>query len=400
LSLPNNPSFVISAGEASGEAHGADLMAAIRRLAPGAQFFGVGGDRMSTAGCDLVVHARDIAVLGLAEVVRHLPRIYGEFRKLLKAVDQRRPAAAILIDFPDFNFRLARQLHRRGIPVFYYISPQLWAWRPGRIHLVRKYIRKMLVIFPFEEPFYRRRQVAAEFVGHPYAELAPPAISRQQFAAQHHLDAEKPWIALLPGSRRKEVSLNLPRMLAAAASLDPGFQFLIPKASTLEVSWLKALHERSPQRNMPLTFTDNSLATLALSRVAVVASGTATLEAALMGVPFVMVYRVAGLTWAVGRRFVDVPHFASVNLIAGREIVPELLQADFTAENVRGQLRELIENTCRRRQMMADFAELRQKLRWAGETTLPAPGELGAAEAKTASQRAAETILSEMGRLE
>src|SRR5512142_707877 len=178
--------LLISAGEASGEAYGAQLIAALRARMPTAEFFGVGGERMRAAGHDLIIDARQIAVVGLAEVVTHLPKIYGEFRRLLREVDRRRPDVAVLIDFPDFNFRLARELHRRGVPVFYYISPQLWAWRPGRVELVRRYVRKMLVIFPFEAEWYRQRGVDAEYVGHPLADLPAPA--RRNFAAQYGLD--------------------------------------------------------------------------------------------------------------------------------------------------------------------------------------------------------------------
>src|SRR5215831_6056400 len=193
--------FLISAGEASGEAYGAKLIDALRRLSNSeTQFFGVGGERMRQAGCDLVVNANEIAVVGLAEVVEHLPRIFRLFHKVVAEADRRKPDAAILIDFPDFNFRLARELHKRGIPVIYYVSPQLWAWRQSRIELVRKYVRKMLVIFPFEEKFYRERGIAAEFVGHPLAEMPLSAITREQFANEHQIDPNRQWVALLPGS--------------------------------------------------------------------------------------------------------------------------------------------------------------------------------------------------------
>ena len=233
--------LLISAGEASGDMHGAALVGALRQLAMPApvECFGLGGERLRAAGCETVVDAKDVAVLGLAEVAAHLPRIYQRFRRLLAEADRRRPDAAVLIDFPEFNFRLARQLHRRGIPVIYYISPQLWAWRKGRVKLVRRDVRKMLVIFPFEREFYRRQGVEVEFVGHPLADRAAAVASAPERDSRQ--------IALLPGSRRKEIELNLPAMLEAAARLHerhPELRFTMPLASTIDRGWLEGLVER------------------------------------------------------------------------------------------------------------------------------------------------------------
>src|SRR5258706_2964052 len=211
--------LLISAGEASGDIYGAQLVEALRQLDPTLQFFGLGGEAMRAAGCENVIESKNVAVAGITEVVKHLPPIYRQFHRLLTEVDERKPSAAVLIDFPDFNFRLARELHKRGVPVIYFVSPQLWAWRKGRLKLVQRYVNKMLVIFPFEEEFYRQHGVAAEYVGHPLAELAPPATAREEFAAHYALDSAKPWIALLPGSRRKEVQMNLPEMLKAASMM-------------------------------------------------------------------------------------------------------------------------------------------------------------------------------------
>ena len=236
--------ILISAGEASGELYGAKLIEALRqegaRRSPqlALEFFGVGGERMQQAGCELVVNAHEIAVVGLAEVVEHLPRIYQRFRRVVAEAERRRPDAAVLIDFPDFNFRLARELHKRGIPVIYYVSPQLWAWRQSRIELVRKYVRKMLVIFPFEEKFYRERGIEAEFVGHPLADLPLPSVTREEFAAEYGIDAQRPWIALLPGSRKGEVSRIFPKLLEAAQLLGPEYVYIVPVASTLDTHWM------------------------------------------------------------------------------------------------------------------------------------------------------------------
>src|SRR5437879_1058867 len=218
----------ISAGEASGEVYGAQLIEALRMAAPQPmEFFGLGGERMRAAGCNIVVDSKQVAVVGLAEVVKHLPGIYGKFHELLREVDRRKPEVAVLIDFPDFNFRLARKLHKRGIPVVYFVSPQLWAWRKGRIKQVQRYVSKMLVIFPFEEKFYADHGVNAEYVGHPLADLTPPAPDRLQYAHEHGLDADKHWIALLPGSRKQEVERHLSTMVAAAKQLGSDFEFIL-----------------------------------------------------------------------------------------------------------------------------------------------------------------------------
>ncbi|HET8666380.1 MAG TPA: lipid-A-disaccharide synthase [Terriglobales bacterium] len=385
----SKPSFLISAGEASGEAYGAQLLAAIRRTLPKAEFFGLGGQRMRNAGCHTIVDTRNVAVVGLAEVVSHLPKIYANFRRLLRAADEKRPTAAILIDFPDFNFRLARQLHRRGIPVFYFVSPQIWAWRQGRIKLVQKYVQKMLVIFPFEEQFYRERGVEVDYVGHPLADVPQPAISRDNFALDNGLNPKNQWIALMPGSRRKEVVMNLPEMLTSAKllmndsamHLEDGYQFMIPVAPTLDEAWLRSLHQKSRDADVPVVFTHDARATLAHARAAIVASGTATVEAALIGTPFVMVYRVSDLTWKLGRRLVKVPHFGMVNLIAGREVIPEVVQTDFTADTVVRQLRKILPDGPDRTSMLNALTEVRNKLH-----------PFGGAE-ETAADRAAQSIV-------
>src|SRR5581483_5417380 len=241
--------FLISAGEASGELYGAGLIEALRRRVPDAQFFGVGGQRMRDAGFDTVIDAHEISVVGLAEVVTHLPHIYGEFKRLVHEAKARRPDAAILIDFPDFNLRLARELHKLDIPVIYYVSPQLWAWRQGRVEQIRRYVKKVLVIFPFEAEFYRKHNVPAEYVGHPLADEARSSATREQYAAANGLDPAKTWIALLPGSRKKEFKLNFGPMIEAATLLvhprqqsvsEPQqLEFVLPVASSLDHMWVK-----------------------------------------------------------------------------------------------------------------------------------------------------------------
>ena len=354
---------LISSGEASGELYGAELLTALRGLHDGSvECYGMGGERMKAAGCELLVEAKDVAIVGLFEVLSHLPSLYRRFHRLLDEVDRRRPDVAVLIDFPDWNLRLARELHRRGIPVVYYVSPQLWAWRRGRIRQVQKYVREMLVIFPFEREFYLKHGVEAEFVGHPLSELAPPTITRDNFAARWGLDASKQWIALLPGSRRKELRLNLPAIVGAAQRLGAEFEYVMPVASTLDAGWVRE-QVALCGGEINIHLCDDARAALLHSRVGVVASGTATVEAALIGTPFVMVYRLAGLTWTLGRHLVKLPHYGMVNLVAGRRVVPELIQDGFTPETVEREVRRLLPDGEPRREMLAALDEVRQKLR-------------------------------------
>ncbi len=287
------PSIFISAGEASGEHYGALLASALRSRLPSAEIGGMGGPRMAAAGVHLVVRAEDVAVMGLTEVVLHLPRIYREFRKLKRAIRANPPTVAILIDFPEINFRLAREFHRLGVPVIYFVSPQLWAWKQHRIELVRQYVRRMLVIFPFEEPYYRARGVDAEFVGHPLADLPQPSTTRGQFAAENHLDPAREWIGLLPGSRLPEILQNLPEMVKAVALLGDSHDYILPLAPTLTKPQIETIRRQladSKTSAKPrITLVRDARAALLHARASIVASGTATVEAALIGNPFVVV---------------------------------------------------------------------------------------------------------------
>ena len=400
--------------------YGAQLIEALRRRNPWPdsklEFFGVGGDRMRATGCETVVDAKNLAVVGITEILSHLPKIYGLFRRLIAEADNRHPDLAIVIDAPAFNWRVARAMRQRGIPVVYYVCPQFWAWRQGRVRLLRDNVTKALAIFPFEEQFFRERGVDTTFVGHPLADLPRPTISREDFAAQYQLDGAKPWITLMPGSRRKEVAMNLPAILESAAELGSGYEFLLPVAPTLDRRFLieritsgaKAQivvasngtaeavpYPKSPtqatvsvqdvsQMSRPsLHLVPESLPALHHSRAAIVASGTATMEAALMNTPFVMVYRVSPLTYWLGRASVKVPFFAMVNLIAGEKVVPELVQDDFTAANVVHELQKVLPDGPPRQQMLAGLARVRSLLQ----------GPDGAAPAP---ERAADIIFSLM----
>ena len=396
-------SIFISAGEASGEAYGALLIDELKKRLESegrrAAFFGMGGPRMSAAGLESVVRAEDMAVMGITEVVRHLPRIYGEFRKLKQSLRDRRPDVAILIDFPDIHFKLAAELHALGTPVIFFVSPQLWAWKKHRIKLVQKYVDRMLVIFPFEEQFYRERGVKAEFVGHPMAEQPLPTISRQEFARRSGLDPRKVWIGLLPGSRAKEIRDNLPEMLTAAELLVSTFseqphielEFVLPLAPTLTSAQRTAVAEMIKVLTTKVTIllVDEARDTLFHARASIVASGTATVEAALMGNPFVVVYRVSPITYAIAKRVVTVPHVAMANLIAGKRVVPELIQNDFNASNIVRQLDALLPDGPPRQSMMQELAELRGMLR--------ALARGSASEAGGAIARVAEVTLELLG---
>jgi lipid-A-disaccharide synthase len=340
---------------------------------------------MRAAGCDTLVDARDLSVVGITEILSHLPKIYGLYQHLIKEADKRKPDLAIVIDSPAFNWRVARQMKRRGIPVVYYVAPQFWAWRQGRVRLLRDYIDKALVIFPFEEKFYRDRGVDATFVGHPLADLPNPAIDRNDYAKQFHLDPAKYWITLMPGSRVKEVRMNLPTILQAAAQLGSDSEFILPIAPTLDRAFLKSIIGQ--QR---IILVPESLPALWHSRAGIVASGTATVEAAMMRTPFVMVYRVSPLTYLLGKPRVKIPHFAMVNLIAGEQVVPELVQHEFTATNVAAQLKEILPEGPTRECMLDGLTRVKIKLN-------PPRNEAAGEVPQSPADRAAKIILDFLG---
>ncbi|MBS1799032.1 MAG: lipid-A-disaccharide synthase [Acidobacteria bacterium] len=376
----SNPAIFLSAGEASGDHYGAQIIRELLRRLPHAEFFGLGGSEMEAAGQERIVRAEDVAHMGITEVLRHAPRVYGSYRRLVASIKQRRPQAAVLIDFPDVNLRLARELKALNIPVVYFVSPQLWAWKRSRLRWVQERVDRMMVIFPFEETFYRARNVDATFIGHPLAELPLPTISREAYAAREgFLDLSYKWIALLPGSRWKEIEANLPILVKAAAQLGPGYEFLIPLASTIEWERLNTFITRNTawQQAGPLHIVNDAREALYHANAAVVASGTATVQAAIIGNPFLVVYKVSPLTFGLAKKLVSYPRevwpsnepdasgnlpIGMVNLIAGRRIVPELIQGNFTARKVADELNLLLNDTQERSQMIDDLAEVRRKL--------------------------------------
>jgi lipid-A-disaccharide synthase len=379
IGTTSNPRIFLSAGEASGDHYGAEIITELRRRLPGATFTGLGGTAMEAAGQHRIVRAEEVAHMGLTEVLRHALYIHSQYRALVRAVRHSPPALAILIDFPDVNLRLAWHLRRVGVPVLYFVSPQLWAWKRRRLRWVQQRVDRMLVIFPFEAPFYRARNVNAEFVGHPLATLPLPTISREEYADAYDIDPETTWIALLPGSRDSEIERNLPAMLEMAGLLGNDYNFIIPVASTIKdttVMKLIAAGENAiPRWRHLVCVVPDAREALHHARAAIVASGTATVQALTIGNPFVVVYRVSPLTYAILKRLVRYPAeiptqpdadgnlpIAMPNLIAGRRIVPELLNQRFTAENLAAALRPLLDETPARRQMIADLAEARVKL--------------------------------------
>jgi lipid-A-disaccharide synthase len=355
------PRLLISCGEPSGDLYGAELVRHLRERVRDLDVFGLGGDRLQAQGSRLVAHVRDLAVVGLLEVVSHLPRLRRAFRALLDEVDAVRPDLVVLVDYPDFNLRLARQVHRRGIPVFYYVSPQVWAWRRGRVRGIRETVSRMLVIFPFEEALYREAGVPVTFVGHPLVDLVRPAPDRAAFLRASGLDPDRPVIAILPGSRPKEIGHNLTELARAAELLrrrKPELQFLVALAPSIDRAPLERAFAASGARLV----AGATHAALGSATLALVASGTATVEAALLGVPMVVVYRISRLSYGLGRPLIDVPHFAMVNLIAGRAVVPELMQSDFTADRVATEVSALLDDPARREAMRRDLAEVRRRL--------------------------------------
>jgi lipid-A-disaccharide synthase len=357
------------------------------------EFFGVGGEKMRAAQCEIIVDSKDLAVVGITEILGHLPKIWRLFHKLIVEVDRRKPDLAIVIDSPAFNWRVAREMKKRGVPVIYYVCPQFWAWRQGRVRLLRKYVDRALVIFPFEEKFYCDRGVNAEFVGHPLAALPRPEISRQEYGDKFGVNSDKQWITLMPGSRVKEVRMNLPGMLRAAQRLGSAYEFLIPVAPMLDRGFVRALlvgptaesgtvplSDKSAASSLnggsehfPVHLVPEALPALAHSRAGIIASGTATVEAAMMNLPFVMVYRVTPMTYWLGRSTVKCPFFAMVNLIAGEKVVPELVQKEFTPEKVAEEISKLIPDGQARQAMLNRLETVRRLLAKDGaQAVLPA----------------------------
>ncbi|MCL4812545.1 MAG: lipid-A-disaccharide synthase [Vicinamibacteraceae bacterium] len=372
------PSVFVSCGEASGDLYAGALVRELRASEPALTAFGLGGPHLAAAGAELVADYRGISVTGLLEVVRILPRTWQLYRRLVSLARERRPSVLVLVDFPDFNFRLGRAVHALGIPVVYYVTPQVWAWRPGRLRTMKAFVRRALPIFPFESPIYERAGIPVEFVGHPLVDLLGPIEPRAPFLSRLDLDAARPTVALLPGSRHNEVSRVLPTLIAGArlvAGRVPGVQFIVARAPGLDDHWF------APLVNEPgLTLRSVEGATdsvLAAADAVATASGTATVQTALHGKPMVIVYRLAPLTYRLGKPFVSVETYGMANLVAGRRVATELIQDAFTPEAVADELVSLLTDTARTAAMAGAWREVRARLGGGG-----------------ASRRAARAVLS------
>ena len=356
--------ILVSAGEASGDFYASLVVAEIRRRSPSAEFFGCTGPRLRAAGVETVVDAASLAVVGLLEVVSHIPRIYGEYRKLIRTAEGRRPDLAILTDSPDFHLRVARRLKHMGIPVVYLVAPQAWAWRKGRIPQMRRNLQRLLCIFPFEDEFFRAHGVAATYIGHPLAGLVAPSLTKDEFFKKHRLAAGRPLIAILPGSRKGEAVRHLPAVLDAAERLyrERAVNLVLPASATTGASFFKDLVGSSPVR----VIEGESWDAMAHADVALAASGTVTVEAALLGTPMVTYYRVSPPSWVAGKLLVRVPFYSMVNLVAGRRVVPELMQSQLTGQALAAEAGRLLSDSAARAEMCAGLADVRRKLGQSG----------------------------------
>jgi lipid-A-disaccharide synthase len=357
------------AGERSGDLHGSELAAALQRELGEVSIFGCGGAAMRSAGVETVADLRDFAMVGITEVISGLPRARRAFHAILAEADRRRPQLAVLIDAPSLNLRLAKQLKPRRIPVAYYVSPQIWAWKKWRLRHLQDRVDHMLCLFDFEEEIYRRAGVKVTYVGHPLVdrpEMTEPALPRDVFLARAGLEAGIPMVALLPGSREIELKYNLRPLVEAAAELrrrGQNVQFVLPVAATLTEAQVEAQLEAcgaAPGLIHTVTYATHDA--LRLANAAVVASGTATLETALLGCPMVVVYRVASSTAFFARFMVDVPFFSMVNLLAGKEVVKELVQGDFRGERVADEVERLLNDPETRDKMIVAFDAVRARL--------------------------------------
>lgn len=358
------PKILISAGEASGDLYAAALVEALRRRRPDLDLFGCAGPRMQAVGVRPVVDAHSLAVVGLVEVVTHIPRIYGEYRKLLNAAASERPDVAILTDSPDFHLRVARKLKKLGIPVVYLVAPQVWAWRKGRLPMMRRTIDRLLCIFPFEPEFFAHYGIRADYIGHPLTRLVKPSASRAELRRRLEIPENTPLVVLLPGSRTGEAARHLPILLETverlrvAAKPEPRFILAVPPGTIPSGSNFR---ERISAASIQLV-EGKTWDVVVSADLALAASGTITIEACLLGTPMVTFYRVNRWSWWMGKALVRVPFYSMVNLVGGRRIVSELIQDRMTPETLAGEALALLENENRRERMRRDLAEVAQKL--------------------------------------
>jgi len=352
--------ILISAGEASSDRYAAMLVEELRRVWPDAQFFGCAGPRMRAAGVDPVIEAESLAVVGLVEVVAHLPRIWRQYRKLVGAAQKARPQLAILTDSPDFHLRVARRLKKLGVPVVYLVAPQVWAWRKGRLPLMRRTIDRLLCIFPFEEAFFRNNGIAAEYIGHPLAGQVRPRLEKSEFFRKHRLAPNRQLVTVLPGSRKGEAARHLPALVEAVERIyrQQATHFLLPASETTGAAFFRERIGRAPIQ----VIEGETWEAIAHADLALAASGTVTIEAALAGTPMVTFYKVNAVSWLLGRLLVRVPFYSMVNLVAERAIVPELMQDRMTGKELAANALWLLQDDAARSRMRQDLAEVAGRL--------------------------------------
>jgi len=359
---PRRAVFIV-AGEASGDLHGANLVREMKKLDPAITFSGVGGKRMEAEGVHLVARSADMAVVGITEVLTKIRFILGIFSRIRKMLREEKPDLLVLIDYPDFNLRLASVAKGAGVPVFYYISPQVWAWRKGRVKQIRRVVDRMAVILPFEKAFYAERDFHADFVGHPLLDVVKRSRSREQALNEFGLLEKHPIVALLPGSREKEVKSLLPVMLGASVLLKenhPDAQFILPLAETVDAHMVEQILQASP---LPVKIiSGQTYDAVGLADVALVTSGTATLETALLEIPMVIVYRISALTAAIGKRLIRLEHIGLVNIIAGKTLVPELIQEEATAVRLAQEAMKILADSDLRQAIHEGLTEMRHRL--------------------------------------
>jgi len=364
--------ILISAGEASGDLYAASLAVALRARIPELEFFGCAGPRMQAAGVRPVVDAASLAVVGLVEVVSHIPRIYGEYRKLARAARDERPDLAILTDSPDFHLRLARRLKRLGVPVVYLVAPQAWAWRKGRLPAMRRVTDRLLCIFPFEEEFFRKHGIETTYIGHPLSILVRPSFSKMEFFARHRIPEDCPLIAVLPGSRRAEAARHLPdlaeavRLIARQKPVSVVVGLPAGKFIRAGLAEYEQFRQRIPGASIQV-IEGETWDVLAHADLALAASGTVATEAAVLGTPMVTFYRVTALSWLIGKLLVDVPFYSMVNLVAGRAIIPELIQNDMSGERLAAEALRLLNDPSARNLMRRDLGDVARKLAGIGD---------------------------------
>ena len=359
----NSRLVLIVAGEASADLHGSHLVTALKRLDPGLTFWGIGGRSMEEAGVRILFNSSEMAVVGLTEVLSRLGTVTRAYLRLKSILRKDQPVLLILMDYPDFNLRLARAAKRFQVPVLYYISPQVWAWRKGRVETIRRYVDRMAVILPFEKDFYRERGLDVEHVGHPLLEEIPADLDRQKVRTELGLHHAAPILALLPGSRKEEVTNLLPPMIEAAERIRSKYEHLkclLPRASTIPAELLEGLLKKSPLDVQVIQ--GDVYRVLKACDMALVASGTATLEAAILETPMIIVYRVSFFSYWIGRMVIRVPFIGLVNWVAGQKVVPELIQGDVTPERLAQEAMDILEHDDKRRNMVRKLHALRETL--------------------------------------